>query len=882
MNFKTLLITAAMTSVAIFSSCTQDQEVGASDSSYQTIAIEMSLPLEDATTRTCVDVQTVNSSTVSLLWQPGDKIGVYTREGDEKNVAFRNPAIENVASAKFEGTMNGTPYYAYYPYSADNDGVDITKLKGKLLAEQPFDPNNGTIVCDYKYGKCTNRSGAANKFSFNQLFSMLRVTIDATDTKLEGERLSKIVLKVTDANGNERVICDDFTFNAKTGVWSATGSNESSEIVMPWTTRPTLEKGRNYMGFISIFPVVKRGDKLLMEVVTEGHKATFSATIKVDFQKGYIYTLPLTLGEFQKNPDSGYKDDNEVIRPEITKFEFAVSNNSGKLLDKKLGWSNKKSTVSSVTTYPATVDNEKNEITLTIPYLYDFVLKPTFEVEGGSDIAVKVGGDAQKSAETAVDFSYPIIYSVTNSEGYSRDYTVKITNSGLPVVVINQSKNGDFDKVYKDFWAQLGGKAPYNQFVDFMIRGKDTEWVEDDKITVYNPDGTVDCATTNCGVRLRGNTTKEYPKKPFAIKLTEKKSMLGMPKHKRWVLLANWLDHSMIRNTVAFDIAHAIEYAWRENGTIGEGIPWTPSGKNVELVVISQKDNKAYHVGNYFLCEQIKIDENRLDIADPYDIEKPGADDYKQYGFLIEGVTDDKLDEPSNFKTNNGIIFQFKDELSTTILNQVKAKFNEIEDNLDSGNYKAAYENLDINSLIDQMLIWELTLNREYGDPSSVYMYMNGDGKLSAGPVWDFDRGTFQNQKNATDYGNSDRVKPDNEWMYWRKSSSESYIWYSQLAKDPIFQEKVKKRWEVIKPYLEMIVNQIDYYGQTQAVSYSYDSAMWPTNKADVQAWKSGFSDWSGDEQISDWNQLITNFKTVYQERLAGMDALINSGKFTK
>ena len=79
-----------------------------------------------------------------------------------------------------------------------------------------------------------------------------------------------------------------------------------------------------------------------------------------------------------------------------------------------------------------------------------------------------------------------------------------------------------------------------------------------------------------------------------------------------------------------------------------------------------------------------------------------------------------------------------------------------------------------------------------------------------------------------------------------------------------------------------MVVSQIDYYGQTHAVSYSYDSAMWPTNKADGQAWKSGFSDWSGDEQISDWNQLITNFKTVYQERLNGMDALINSGKFTK
>ena len=57
---------------------------------------------------------------------------------------------------------------------------------------------------------------------------------------------------------------------------------------------------------------------------------------------------------------------------------------------------------------------------------------------------------------------------------------------------------------------------------------------------------------------------------------------------------------------------------------------------------------------------------------------------------------------------------------------------------------------------------------------------------------------------------------------------------------------------------------------------------MWPTNKADVQEWKSGFSDWSGDEQISDWNELINNFVTVYQARLAGMDDLITEGKFIK
>ena len=184
--------------------------------------------------------------------------------------------------------------------------------------------------------------------------------------------------------------------------------------------------------------------------------------------------------------------------------------------------------------------------------------------------------------------------------------------------------------------------------------------------------------------------------------------------------------------------------------------------------------------------------------------------------------------------------------------------------------------------MVDQFLIWELTLNREYGDPRSVYRYMDGDGILKAGPVWDVDRGTFQNQENAKSYGNTDRVKPDKEWMCWRNTSDDNYIWYKQLIKDPIFQAKVQERWAVIKPFLDMVPEMIAMYGENLAESYKYDSAMWPTQKGDITKYKSDFKDWSGDEQISDWNELINNFVTVYQERLAGMDELITSGKFTK
>jgi hypothetical protein len=172
-------------------------------------------------------------------------------------------------------------------------------------------------------------------------------------------------------------------------------------------------------------------------------------------------------------------------------------------------------------------------------------------------------------------------------------------------------------------------------------------------------------------------------------------------------------------------------------------------------------------------------------------------------------------------------------------------------------------------------------MNREYGDPRSVYMFMNGDGKLSAGPVWDFDRGTFQYIEGAKKLGNTDRIKPYNEWICWRTSSSDTYIWYKKLIQDPIFQQRVKDRWAVMLPYLQGVLNTIEGYREVLRASYKEDSAMWPTNKSAIQAHKSGFDDWSGDEEINDWDQLINQFKASYSERLNGMNGLITSGNFT-
>ncbi len=874
MKFSRIAIAAMMLATAV--SCLQElpsNEDMTADIKAPKLYAELE---EDAVeTRTCIDGAGIGEDkSLPLLWTPSDEVGVFS-SGGSANVRYVNDEAEvNVPNASFSATasVNGEITYVYYPYDAANDGKKAEALVGSIPAEQVMGEE---LAGDYKYGVPRSRTeDEGYRFKFYNLFSMVQINIDATGTDIAGQELESVTLTVT-RDGNPVAVTGDFTFSAINGEYTV--GTSSNELKTVWN-KPLQG---SHSGFATIFADVKAGDKLTFAVRTTEYTTTFHVTSKVDFKPGLYYTFPMTLAKFAAKKDEyGYKT---VARPTISSLIFEVSKNKGKLLDNQLVWnSSNNPQFNSVTSHTATQDS--SEFSLMIPYLYDYKLVPTFSVANGA--VVKVGNQTITSGTTEVDFTGGATLTVATAEDY-RDYKVTLSNTGLPVVVLKQSSSGDFDEVYQGgvnipLIGNIGGTL-VNKFVDFMIRGKDTEWVEDDVLTIYNPDGSIDLPEAKCGAKLRGNTSQAYPKKPFAIKLVDKQPILGMPKHKRWVLLANWLDHSMIRNTVAFDIAHAIENAWK-GGAIEPGIPWNVHGKNVELVFI-ESNGEAHHVGNYLLCEQIKIDSKRLNITDPYEdvVEDGNANpDIADCGYLLE--IDTNYDEVDKFKTSKQVPVMFKDEVSDAILNAVKTKIQGIETNLYNNNFTTAYNNLDINSVIDQMLIWELTMNREYGDPRSVYYFMDGNGKLCAGPVWDFDRGTFQNTTNAKNQGNSDRVKPYNEWMYWRTAEKEtySYIWYRQLVKDPTFHTTVQKRWAVIYPHLKLVSAQIHEYGRTLKTSFEVDSKMWPTTKNAIQKHKSGFSDWSGDENINNWDELIKNFVTVYEARLEGMNTLITTGKFTE
>ena len=591
----------------------------------------------------------------------------------------------------------------------------------------------------------------------------------------------------------------------------------------------------------------------------------------------YCIFLILCCMSCSDNDMNNPPEDNNIA---IQSLKFTVAENTGKILAKKLYYTAEKYTQYSTEATETTLkmDVTEHEITGCIPYLFDKKLVPTISCTTGSSIHFSTDGGktfTEWNKKSAIDFDACTTIRISKGET-NRDYKVKVTNSGLPIVVLNQP-NGNAN------WEQTGEKV-FSKATDF-------DYIEDNcpgNITVYNADGSINLQQSTSMTRLRGNTTQSFPKKPFAVKLGKKAEVLGMPKHKRWVLLANWKDKSLMRNHMALSIARK----FTENFT--DGIPWNVNGQFVELIY------NGVHVGNYYLCEQIKIDENRLNIQSEYDPKDYPAISQEQvgnFGYLLE--CDDYYDEPSKFVTKHYIPFQFKDDTDAgnVIVNYVREKVQGIEDNLykgfknnDASAYAEAYENLDLPSFVDQLLVYEISMNTEFGHPKSVYMYMDGTGKLCAGPVWDFDWLAFPINNSVLDKLNGGWDRLFNQSLlatqghmnhHYVSMSTPSgprhddvpYIWYPMMVTESTFQDLAASRWEKMKPILNAYAEEIKTTAEQIALSWEHNNAMWPayySTNSDRQKYCNG--GYCGDEEMTKFTEIYTALYNTYLERLNGMN----------
>jgi len=240
----------------------------------------------------------------------------------------------------------------------------------------------------------------------------------------------------------------------------------------------------------------------------------------------------------------------------------------------------------------------------------------------------------------------------------------------------------------------------------------------------FDHHGTMDTAViaSPLGIRTRGHSTRAMPKKAYRISYEKNVSILGMKRAKNFILLANYIDHSQLRNAT-------VHYLSR----------FFPSLYPIDFRFVDVVINNTF-MGSYLLTERVEFHPNRLDI--PF---IPNAANFDS-GFLVE------LDHPGRIQGDgvenvdffflNGRPYYMK-EPNRDAVGYSQGHFNFIK------NYMTNVYNrlnrredvstlIDIQSWIDYFLLQEISKNVDVGWGSS-YMYKAPGQPLRFGPLWDFD-----------------------------------------------------------------------------------------------------------------------------------------------
>lgn len=399
--------------------------------------------------------------------------------------------------------------------------------------------------------------------------------------------------------------------------------------------------------------------------------------------------------------------------------------------------------------------------------------------------------------------SYTLAVTYTDIDGQEQrdDYTFKaVCSENLPAIFIQ---------------TESGGMEYLNQ---------DKENKEAGTLVCIDSYGNIEYAGNLSKISGRGNSSWEEDKKSYGITLEEECGLVGMEKDDKWILQANALDASRMRNKITYDIASEM------------GVDYAVDSEYVDVYFNGE------YAGNYLLCEKIEVGEGRVEITD---LEKSNeanqVNDLADYHYIEteSGAYYALETEPDD--VSGGYLLEFNDRLSdkedrTESFFRVQDKVIEVKSPkyLSEKEYeyisdfmvqvdeslRRATESNDYQSYIDENS-WSLVflLNELSNDTDanrySVFYYKDKDSvnsKLCAGPVWDYDI-AWGNDFRGYDYTCS----------FFRMG------WYNELYDNEEFYARVVESYRtkmlpILQRYVETDIVQIQDY---ISASVAMDDIRW-------------------------------------------------------
>ena len=373
-------------------------------------------------------------------------------------------------------------------------------------------------------------------------------------------------------------------------------------------------------------------------------------------------------------------------------------------------------------------------------------------------------------------------------------------------------------------------------------------------------------------VKGRGNSTWGMPKKPYKVKLDAKTDLFGFGKNKHWVLLANYIDVSSMRNKTAYDMSG-------EFGLEHMDSTW------VEVVFNGRFD------GMYQLCEHVRVDKTRVNIfnwedavddeEDLSSIDPASSDIAGGYLWELSAEYDElsrfKIDVTGNGDTNEDIPVMFnRPEFAFTnpammdwcgnfwqdVYASWTSPLNETADGA------ASWKDLcDIDSMVSYWLVNEIFGNDDAWYKSR-YCYKDVGGKLVFGPVWD------------CDWGLGSVAVGTNDVARWRLAHNTNSGWpvsfYKDWLDDPWFCLKaMEKYWEMRPRFAALLADGGSYDADADYLREAglAEDARW--NAEREQSYGANKRTQSGDAAIFKW-WMQTRLAWL-DEQFADLDAFVEN-----
>ncbi len=323
-------------------------------------------------------------------------------------------------------------------------------------------------------------------------------------------------------------------------------------------------------------------------------------------------------------------------------------------------------------------------------------------------------GDTEVKSHTSAFVEYTEGETISVKVGEKRTYTFKVYKSDAEAsLYINDTTNS-----YEDF----EGNVQETDLWSFLIQNKENS-CSTATYSIVSENGVEDGNLKK--IKGRGNTNwKESDKKPFNINFNDM-TTLGHTTSKKFSLVANPKDSTLLRNTIMYNLAHDV------------GNPYAPDQSFIDFFV-----NGVYR-GSYIACQKIDLGKNSV-----VSLKDESEDIETDFNFLVEvDVWNYKND--TYFKTKKGYHvvlktpdledFETNSDAYKVRYNYIKNTYQKLEDALYSGTLADIEAICDLESLASQYLLQDLGKNCDGGYTSTFFTYNAKEKKFYASPIWDCD-----------------------------------------------------------------------------------------------------------------------------------------------